>query len=226
MNREEFVRAVAAVDSFSRSGVPVIVDDDFEPCDEPGRLSKSARQAPAAVEAHLYKQRVLGMGILLTEAALQSIVDRNEMTNGIALQKEKLRGRLTTNCSGNAARRGKFLNSKGAKKKAIAEWGELKLPTIELIILDIIEIADEHGQDEVVALKADVDTAYPQCSFDPKKVQWMTFGFGVLLTALQFWMGTDGVCVQHDIYRGCLGGDSDCFWVGAHVCGRSDYDYY
>lgn len=174
VNREEFVRAVAAVDSFSRSGVPVIVDDDFEPCDEPGRLSKSARQAPAAVEAHLYKQRVLGMGILLTEASLQSIVDRNEMTNGIALQKEKLRGRLTTNCSGNAARRGKFLNSKGAKKKAIAEWGELKLPTIELIILDIIEIADEHGQDEVVALKADVDTAYPQCSFDPKKVQWMT----------------------------------------------------
>ena len=69
VNRLEFVRAVAAGDSFSRSGVPVIVDDDFEPCDEPGRLSKSARQAPAAVEAHLYKQRVLGMGILLTEAA-------------------------------------------------------------------------------------------------------------------------------------------------------------
>ena len=174
VKREEFVKAVVAIDGFSRNGVPLIVDEDFEPCDEPGKLSKSAQQAPAAVEAHLYKQRLLGMGVLLTEAALETIADRNELTNGIALQKEKLRGRLTTNCSGNAARKGKFLNSKGAKAKAIAVWGELELPTIELIIQDIIEVADEHGEDEVVALKADVDTAYPQCSFDPKRVQWMT----------------------------------------------------
>ena len=76
VNRETFVKAVAAVDGFSRRGVPVIVADDFEPCDIPGKLSRSAQQAPAAVEAHLYKQRLLGMGVYLTEAAMSTIDHR------------------------------------------------------------------------------------------------------------------------------------------------------
>ena len=171
---EEFRRDSDILREFGERGVEIITCTSFTPRCDAGRLSESYRAAPWAVLAHIHKARLAGNGILLSKACADSILNRNEICSGIALKKGKASGRLTSNGSGNSARRGGYLNSEEVKIMAEERWGAIKHPTLASIIEMVLGAEEKWGRDSVVVWKTDLKGAFSLLKFRPDDIHLMT----------------------------------------------------
>ena len=80
VNWDRFDKDIALLYTFATDGIPLVT------AHAPGPLASNYRAAPQAVDAHIFKAQLAGLGILLTTQVASLIPDRNEMRSSVALK--------------------------------------------------------------------------------------------------------------------------------------------
>jgi hypothetical protein len=171
---EQFKRDVETLKGFGEEGVPILVGSAFKSECRRGNFSPSYRACPSAVVAHIHKARLAGDGLVLSETAAATVVDRNEVRCGWTHKKGKPSGRLTINASGNSVNSGNYLNSDEAKELAEQHWGPIQHPTLDQVVRMVLRAEARWGRGEIVMWKTDLKGAFTLLKFRPADVRRMT----------------------------------------------------
>jgi hypothetical protein len=232
-----FAQDVDILRRFGEDGVEVLVDDEFVPSATAGRISASYAAAPAAVEAHIHKAHLAGVGILLPDRAVRDVGNLNVMNVGLAPKRGKTSGRLTTDASSNAARVGPFLNSEGATARAREAWGAIEHPSLADVIRLVLRAEAQWGRREVVVWKTDLRGAFTLLKFRPSDAALMAarlregllfifvsgnFGWGGMPFAFQVVTRAVLVCVRAVIAGWAVMYCDDLVGVGSRDAWRAD----
>lgn len=145
--------------SFAREGIPIFTEPEFVVSSEGGRCPRQYIESMATINAHIMANCLAGLGVVVPRAAAETVMPHFHLQNfGWAVATNKVKGRLTSNCSGVAsnARQMLPLNSEWAKEEAKQRWSAIVHPGLGDICTAIVEMQRRVGRDEVVIVKEDV----------------------------------------------------------------------
>jgi len=155
-------------------GIPVHVQEGFEPNGKPPPLRPKYRRVSKPVNKTLAKWQEKGLGVIVTtEAALQVPgVHFNHLNHGLKVDDPA--GRVLCDCSYGEPGSDNLTNPI-TKKMVKEEWGPILHPKIVEIIRMIGRVAAVHGWDKITLWKMDLRGAFTLMDFDPKDVRLLAF---------------------------------------------------
>ena len=182
----QFRADIVTASVFGESGVPIFQDPAFVCSPHPGPPSHRLSEVRSAVNAHLLSNHAADLCAFLPLSMLSNH-DFHLQNYGLAPKYGKKKGRLTSNCSGIAARQRHFrrrhlvtrlaLNTSWVALEAVRRWGPIANPSLHHIVRTVLRAAATYGWEEVVLFKDDLQGFFELCSFDPSTVHLMAFQF-------------------------------------------------
>jgi hypothetical protein len=211
---EERVRAVIRKDALTDKkdygrlmaiarGIEIETEPNFVPSgyhSRPKMRLKYTRDVPNAVNKLIHKQWVKSTVVLLPTELLANTEGVHFSPIHWTTKAGKAEGRVLGDTS-NGEKGAHLLNGNGKegkkyiRERMIKRWGAIKHPTLEDLVLMVLEAADLYGWDEIELWKTDLAAAFNLMNFSPKSAALLTFelseGLSVIHTTGMFgWTGT------------------------------------
>jgi hypothetical protein len=175
---DQFLLDIERAKRLAAGGIPIFVDPGFVSSSQPGPCPKGYKEALGAVNALILDNCRAGLGVMVSPSVAQEICPGFHLQNfGWAATQNKVKGRLTSNCTGVAAVNSRAipLNTPFVKQEAIRRWGEIAHPTIGDIAAMITRAQREFGKGNVVLCKDDIRGYFQLCFFAPWATRLMAF---------------------------------------------------
>jgi hypothetical protein len=229
LSKADFERAKR----LAQHGIIIQPPKGFIPVSIPPAFRDRYVSVSNAVNKLLYTQWEAKTVILLPTPLAITIPGIHFSPQHWAVKKGKKQGRSI--CDTANSDTGLPVNGKGKEGKEEVrnqvreEWGVLKHPTIEDLILMILKLADEHGWDEIELWKLDLAAAFNLIRFALVSIVLLAFALTTFMTAIHItgmfgWTGTPyafGVitrlveALSHQVIQG------KCRWYVDDCCGCS-----
>ena len=173
------------------AGVQIPLSEDFVPQGNPEPLRPRYKTAMAAVQKLLLKQADDGTILLLPTALLVAAFTLHPLhyqSLGWATKADSVTGRVTGDMSFTewvTSLNGLTATAKEQVRSQVVEkWGDIKLPTLEDIVHDILLMADEHGWEAISLFKKDIAAAFHRLLFHPDSVALTAFAVDDIYTII------------------------------------------
>jgi len=175
--RSAFIADLSILEVFASEGVEIMVDENFQPNNMSGKLSKSYREATFAVNAMLLDVWSSGLAAILDKRFVNMIEGLHLQKNGWAPKRKKEKGRNVGDCSSVSSRHGPQvpLNTDEVKILTAQRWGQIIHPTIEDIARMILAAESRYGRESLVVWKMDLSGAYTLLNIMTRCVRLLGF---------------------------------------------------
>lgn len=190
---------LARLKKIAREGVTIQTPSGFSPSRLPPPRRVKYLQVANAINKLLYAQFQNKTVILLPTALALGIPGIHFSPQHWAPKKGKEQGRSicdTANSTSGIPINGKGTEGKNAVRAQVAEeWGAIHHPTIDELVQMVLEMADQHGWDDIELWKTDLAGAFNLIRFNPTSVRLLAFELTEGMTAIHItgmfgWTGT------------------------------------
>ena len=186
LDPEDIRRAYSLVD-----GIEMPTSADFTPQPHPEKLRQTYKMAMPAVHKLLHQQSVDGTVLVLpTDILLASthLHDLHWQSLNWAAKSGQDSGRVTGDMSHTrwkTSLNGMTLAAKrDVRAQVVDNWGDIDLPSLDDIVIDILLMADAHGWANISLFKKDIAAAFHRLLFHPSCVSLTAFALDQFYTIL------------------------------------------
>ena len=193
-------------------GIPIPLPKDFKRCAEPPPLRAKYRQVATAVNKLLFEQYLNGTVGLLPLAIALNIPNVHFSPQHWTTKKGKPQGRLICDVANADTTDTSPLNGDpGAPRDSLRsdledQWGAIRHPTLPALMLMIIAMAAEHGWDDIILWKKDLQGAFNLLWIHPADSPRLAFllSAGLVVVHIAGMFGWAGMPFVFDVVTRCL----------------------